>query len=336
MPALAFWRHLRARAAPARAAAAPSAIRCVVLQEGLESPSTDYLLRPWLERLGLPQVIVDVRQAVPPDLPRHGDLVVVSRYLTRDWRRVLAARRASLAGLVYFMDDDLFDPAALHGLSAAYARKLRTLALDHRPWLEANADAFWVATPALAAKYVTLKPVVLPLSPSPTLCRPRPAVRLAYHGTASHQAEIDWLHGVVARVQALCEDTHVEIVGDHAVQRRWRELPRVTVLHPMRWDNYQAWTAMHSVDLGLAPLLPSAFNAARGPVKFFDYARMGAAGLYADLPPYRGFIRDGVDGLLLPPGSVDAWVEAIVALARDPARRARLQAAVRERADRGG
>ena len=131
----AFWQRLRGRPARTPAARAPEAIRCVVLQEGLSSPSTDYLLRPWLERLGLPQLIVDVRQGVPPDVPRHGDLVVVSRYLTSAWRRVLTARRGRLAGLVYFMDDDLFDAAALRGLADGYARKLRVFALDQRAWL---------------------------------------------------------------------------------------------------------------------------------------------------------------------------------------------------------
>jgi hypothetical protein len=335
----AFWQRLRGRAAsPAatpKGAALPAAIRCVVLQEGLASPSTEYLLRPWLERLGLPQVLVDVRQGVVPDMPRHGDLVVVSRYLTPAWRRALVARRASLAGLVYFMDDDLFDPSALRGLGTSYARKLKTLALDQRPWLEANVDAFWVSTPALAAKYAALRPTVLPLLPSETLRRPQPAVRVAYHGTASHRAEIAWLRGVLATVQTRCYHTHMELFGDHAMNRHWRDLPRVAVVHPMRWDAYLAWTASHSVDIGLAPLLPGPFNAARGAVKFFDYARMGAVGLYADTAPYRGFIRDGVDGLLLPPESPEAWVEAIVALANDPERRAAMQAQVRARAEAG-
>ncbi len=340
----AFWRRLAGRASslagdaaplgPASPAAPrPAALRCVVLQEGAATPSGDYLLLPWLERMGLPLLLADVRMAPPAGVLRRGDLVVVSRYLDDAWKRTVAAREAELAGLVYFMDDDLFDGDALAGLAEGYARKLRKLALAHRPWLEAHADAFWVSTPALAQKYAALSPVVLPLAPGPALRAPAAlSVRIGYHGTASHRAELDWLRGVLADVQARCDFTHVEVFGDHPVNRQWRDLPRTAVLHPMRWEQYRDYTASHALDIGLAPLLPGAFNAARGAVKFHDYARMGAVGLYADVPPYRGFVRDGVDGLLLPAQDAAAWVDAIVALAGDAARRQALRAAAMARA----
>jgi hypothetical protein len=66
-------------------------------------------------------------------------------------------------------------------------------------------------------------------------------------------------------------------------------------------------------------------------VKFYDYARMGAAGVYTDAAPYRGFVRDGVDGLLLP-NEPARWVEALAALAApDGALLARLKRGVEER-----
>ena len=81
----------------------------------------------------------------------------------------------------------------------------------------------------------------------------------------------------------------------------------------------------------LAPLLPGAFNAARGPTKFFDFARMGAVGIYSDVAPYRGFIRPEVDGILLP-NEPAVWVKAIAGLVADPERRVRMATAARERA----
>jgi len=324
-----MWPRLsgRARQPPGQR---PAALRCVVLEEA-RSASGDYLLTPWLARLGLPVVRPDIRRAPGLDELRRGDLVVISRYVPALWRRPLQKRLAELAGLVYFMDDDLLDSSAHTGLAPAYAKKLGTLAGSRRRWLEAHADAFWVATPALAAKYAALAPQIVPLAPPAALLAPRSALRIVYHGTASHAAEIEWLHGVVAGVQARSPHTEFELFGEHPVHRLYRDLPRVAVLHPMRWENYLAYTASHAAAIGLAPLLPHPFNAARGAVKFYDYARMGAVGVYTDVEPYRGFVQDGVDGLLLP-NDPRRWIDALVALAEPGAPAlARLRAGVAAR-----
>ena len=323
-----MWRRLlpspASSALPAGDAAAAS--RIVVLEEGA-TPSGDYILHPWLAGLGVPVCRLDARLAARTGQLQRGDFVVVVRYLHASWRRAIERQRAELTGLAWFLDDDLLDAAALADLPAPYARKLTALALRQRPWFERMAAAWWFATPALGDKYSALAPLVLPLAPPPELRVARPdAVRMAYHGSASHQREMDWLLPVLAEVQARCTNTHIELMGDLAVNRRFRDLPRVSVVHPMRWDSYLAYTASHRADIGLAPLLPGPFNAGRGAVKFHDYARMGALGVYSGVPPYAGFVRDGVDGLLLP-NDPAAWVDALCRLAADPARRAALAGA---------
>ncbi len=54
----------------------------------------------------------------------------------------------------------------------------------------------------------------------------------------------------------------------------------------------------------------------------------------SDIAGYRDVVRDGVDGLLTPRGDAQALAEALRVLALDPARRARMAAAARERAER--
>jgi phosphatidylinositol alpha-mannosyltransferase len=54
----------------------------------------------------------------------------------------------------------------------------------------------------------------------------------------------------------------------------------------------------------------------------------------SDIPGYRDVVRDGVDGLLTPPGDALALAEALRSLALDPAARARMAAAARLRAER--
>jgi len=163
------------------------------------------------------------------------------------------------------------------------------------------------------------------------LAQEHDAVHVAYHGTASHGAEIEWLHPVMAEVLARCPQAHFELFGDGRTAHAFLALPRVTLLHPLKWPNYLAYTAATRRDIGLSPLLPTPFNAARGAVKFYDFARMGAAGIYTDVTPFAGFVRGGVDGLLLP-NEPARWIEAIAALVQDAPRRRAIAAAARARA----
>lgn len=315
---------LAAIANPLRAAPQPR--RAVVL-EWEPNPSSANLLLPWLARQDWPVV---VQRGELPELA-DGDFVVIVRYLTPAWRKAIERARDRLAGVAYFMDDDLWDRAAWQGLPRDYQRRLSDRALRHRPWVERHCDALWVSTEALARKYAAGSPRLIPLAPDAALLAQVDAVHVAYHGTASHAAEIEWLHPVMAEVLDRCPQVHFEVFGDRRVSSLYRELPRVTVLHPMRWPNYLDYTRATRRQIGLSPLLPVPFNAARGAVKFYDFARMGAAGVYSAVAPFKDFVRDGVDGLLLP-NQPALWADAIAELAGDPARTSALSAAARVRA----
>jgi phosphatidyl-myo-inositol alpha-mannosyltransferase len=60
----------------------------------------------------------------------------------------------------------------------------------------------------------------------------------------------------------------------------------------------------------------------------------GTPVLASDIPGYRDVLRDGRDGQLLPAGDPLALAEALRGMALDPARRARMAASARERAER--
>jgi hypothetical protein len=104
---------------------------------------------------------------------------------------------------------------------------------------------------------------VVPLSPAPELLRGAQAqsLRIAYHGSAAHRAELEWLRPVLAEVLSQAPHVHFELIGDHSVNRLFRQLPRTTILHPMNWPNYLAHTRSARADIGLAPLLAGGFNA---------------------------------------------------------------------------
>ncbi|WP_312548569.1 glycosyltransferase [Massilia sp.] len=296
-----------------------------------DSASIRYLIEPYLQAMGRSAVLVNTSAAASGNGSAGYHTIVIVRYLPSQWLEPLRAFRAEGGRVVYFMDDDLMDADAAAGLPVAYARKIRTSATRHRADIEALCDEFWVSTPYLAQKYSVWQPIVLqPRATTEDLAQ-RSLVTVCYHGTASHQAELAWLPTVIDKVQGMCENTLFEVFGDHVVNRTFRNIPRVAVLHPMSWSSYLAYTGGVRRDIALAPLLPGKFNAARGPTKFFDFARMGAVGVYSDESPYRDFIRNGVDGLLVP-NDPQRWSETVAELVADPARRERMATAARERA----
>jgi hypothetical protein len=304
--------------------------QAAVLSEG-HTASTDYLILPYLEQLGYQTTVLDGAALDKANLNGY-QLLVISRYVTSQQLALLARYQPCGLQIVYFMDDDLFDLRALAGLPLRYQWKIFHTALIRRPQLKRICDAFWLSNQHLLEKYAALKPVLVnPTASAKTLANhPKTAVHVCYHGTASHYAELAWLIPVIAAVQAQSDHIHFELFGSSKWAQAVKKYPRVSILHPVSWSNYLAYTSVQKRDIGLAPLLPSHFNAARGATKFFDYARMGAIGLYSDVAPYQGFIRDGVDGCLLANDQA-LWVAKILQLASDVGQRHLLSEGVQER-----
>lgn len=307
--------------------------RVVLLHQGAGS-SIDHFLRIPLEQQGM--TLKELNTAEPPERTSHeqlneADLVVVVRYLPHPWLRLLRQRRRLGLPLAFLMDDDLLDPAALRDLPPAYRRRLEQKITRRRRWVGRLFDHLLVSSAPLAGKYAHLGAVQLPLQPHPSLLASTARLQLAYCGTSVHQQEFLWLVPLLEAVQRQHSHTHIDLFGDLTINRLFRHIPRLRIIHPLDWSRYRDATGEGRIDVLLCPLLESPFNHCRAPVKFIDAARSGAVGLYSDRPPYRGFIRDGVDGLLLPDDH-PSWLKALNALVLAPARRQELARRGRERA----
>lgn len=261
----------------------------------------------------------------------EGDVIVIIRFLSPSWQKRIEQELYKLSRIIYFMDDDLLDPSALVALPKAYRKKiLRRSAAQHQ-WITQYCDEIWVSTVYLANKYAHLNPDVVEAKPSSLLLESMQPVRIAYHGSSSHRDEKYWLRHVIEGVLQRCPTATFEIFGEHDIYKHYRDLPRVTVLHPMSWDNYLAYTRIQRIDIGLAPLLNSAFNAARGPVKYYDFVRMGAVGVYSNCAPYNKLIEQNVNGLLLE-NDCNLWIKALEVLVEFPHKRVVLSNNAREHA----
>ncbi|WP_295399087.1 glycosyltransferase family 1 protein [uncultured Thiocystis sp.] len=286
----------------------------VYLVEERPNPSTDYFVLPALRAAGHRIIRCDFHQT-----PRPADLigasVVLVRYVSPRWARLIADTRSRLVQLIFFMDDDVLDSVAARGMPWRYRFKLARLATWRRQWLQNQGVDLWVSMPYLHDKYATWQPrLILPMPlPAPETDA---ITRVFYHGSASHEAEIRWLYPVLEAALDAEPRLTFEIIGGRDVYRRYRRLPRTTVVHPMSWPAYQSFTAMPGRHLGLAPLLDRPFNRARSCTKFFDITRAGAVGLYSPGSACTEMVRHGIDGWVVPLAP-KAWSDAILALARD-------------------
>ncbi len=108
----------------------------------------------------------------------------------------------------------------------------------------------------------------------------------------------------------MLDDRGVEALGKVSEERKLAELAAADVV---------CAPSLHGESFGM--VLTEAFAA-------------GAPVVASDIPGYRDVVRDGRDGILVPPGDPVALAEALRALALDPAGRRRMASSARERAER--
>ncbi len=307
----------------------------LVLQSG-DNASTDYFIRSRLEapESHLTWAVVDLD--TPPGevemWPREGLLVIVCRYITSQWLRALEQNIDRLKGVVLFIDDDL--PAMVRDRSIPAAARGRILRdhVRHAARLGAVASALWVSSPVLAGT-ATERPARI-LEPLPTESPRAPArtppALVVYHGGPTHRREQAFVAEVAAALASRRPDIRFEITGDAGLERWAAGFDTVIVVPPTPWRTYRRTQSVRQAAIMLAPLFDTAVNRARAPVKFLDATRLGAVGLYADGPVYGAWVRDGVDGRLLPMTAA-VWADEIEALIDAPGARFAMAKAAHDR-----
>jgi glycosyltransferase involved in cell wall biosynthesis len=305
----------------------------VALHQGAGS-TIDHFLRLPLEKVNADFLEMDSQlkpNSAQKEILESCHVIIVVRYLPKEWIPVLSKARNLGVTLIYLMDDDLLDPMVIKKLPSIYKERVQKKIMNQRRIVPSLFDRVWVTSEYLQQKYKLLEIELLPLCPHSRLLMEYPRLQLAYFGTSVHQEEFDWLRILLESLQKRQENTYIDLFGDININRQFRDLPRLRIIHPMKWANYLTETGSGRIDILLSPLMESPVNAARAAVKFIDAARTGAAGLYSDRLPYKNFIRHGIDGLLLSDNHRD-WINAIENLIQNPIKRQELASQARQRA----
>lgn len=300
--------------------------RPLVLVQPGANPSAAYYLR---ERIGAASCCTANLRARHADVPAlDGHSIVFCRYVNRAWAERLRRARGRVGRIALFVDDDLDELLRTPGVPYRYRWRVWHRHQRHRAALRELVDEVWTSTEVLAARWSGWTTRVLPPIP-PTLPplgrRPDRPPTLAFHATAQHRAELDWLLPVLEGVLRAVPEAVCEIRGLGVGERRLRRLPRTRVLPQLPWPAYAADPG--SADVAVAPLVPNRLNAARSHTKLFDIARLGAAAVVATGSSYAGPVRHGEDALCLPLDHA-TWIEAVSELLRAPSEQARLARAL--------
>ncbi|MDR3537270.1 MAG: glycosyltransferase [Acetobacteraceae bacterium] len=276
-------------------------------------------------------VIADAAEA----LAYHADLIVTQRYAIPDIAAAdaLAAHaRATGAGLVYDIDDDLLHIPITHADAAELRPKARTVQRMLR-----HATQVWVSTPALARAFREVRDDALVLANALDerlwSAPPRPShlpgspLRILCMGTATHSDDFALIQPGLARLKEVFADrVTIDMLGvtSRGDMPSWINRLSMTPNGSMSYPGFVNWiTQQRPWDIGLAPLAETPFNRGKSMIKTLDYAALGMPVLASAVEAYRGSLADGPGGMLLP-NEPQAWYAALSRLRRDPGVRQRL------------
>lgn len=253
------------------------------------------------------------------------DVISVQRFLNpplmREWQ-------AAGVAVIYETDDDILHPDQASGLSHMFDPDVHAAFIE---CIEA-ADMVTVSTAPLAeqmSKYnETVRLIPNHVDGNLLYMERRHAERLTigWAGGISHLGDWASVISPVNDVMSANPEVDLHLIGwdfSPMLQRK----ARFTPWKPNVWDYYKGI----DFDIGVAPLVDTAFNDSKSHIKALEYAALGIPIVASNLAPYRDFVVDGETGFLV--NDSDEWVDRLEALIRDEDLRAEMGAAAKARAE---
>ncbi len=250
--------------------------------------------------------------------------VFFSRALSRRCVDLMAAARRAGCLTIYDTDDNLL---LIDQPIADPENPWRRVFGEARAEIEAlvrGADLVKVYSRAAVPIFERLNPNVVfvrpPRRPVELAAGPDPVVvpsRFGFFGSAYKDDEFPAVATAVEQLVREGRGLSFEVVGFVP-----RPLARLRGLRWFPWRSrypeFHRFLATRGWAVGLAPLRDLDFNRCKAAAKYLEYASLGIAGVYSDIPTYRDAVSHGVNGLLVDHGEPAAWKEAIELLVREP------------------
>jgi glycosyltransferase involved in cell wall biosynthesis len=269
------------------------------------------------------------------DLLRASDVVVLQRSVTPAGEAWADACDRLGVRLVYEIDDDLPNLPPHHPffdkLGAAPARRRLARFVGQAVHVIASTPPLAHSlrrTFELVPERVSIAPNHLhPFvwghatdAPSATPVARDATVTIGWQGTPTHDGDFVDLVPALRRLVAVDSRVRIGVLGDVPTPLA-NQIPvdRVVVQPAVVFQQYPAALRAARFDIGLAPLVDTAFNAAKSNIKWLEYSACGIPTVASPVEPYASSIADRATGMLAT--SADEWFIALLELVRDPDRR---------------
>lgn len=251
-----------------------------------------------------------------PELSRRADVLILQ--FVNDWDLLSYCRSRRERGqfTVFEANDYFFDLQPWNPISQGWSNRInQELYLQ----LIREADAVQASSRALAQEWLKrrAREVVVfenHLVDIPALTTPqdRP-LTIGWAGSPGHFA--DWMSLVPTLKVWLDRHPQVRLaVMTNELAHSFFQLPADRYRFTPFGSLNDYFRFLETIDIGIAPLLPSQYNRCRSDVKFLEYASRGVVGLYADLDPYRGSVDHEKNGFLWENHSeLTQWLDRLVA-----------------------
>ncbi|HEX3697064.1 MAG TPA: tetratricopeptide repeat protein [Polyangia bacterium] len=260
----------------------------------------------------LPNVSVLSGSLLTPELSTTGllldaDILILCDVVDADFLPVIEARRRRRKLTGYEINDHFLAPQPWNP-TAYLAVNLISRSLSSQLARQADFVQFTVAelqrrfgelNPRLAVfgNHLWEMPAERP-APAGDASADDGAVTVGWGGSLGHRDDLRWMVPALQSFFGRHPRATLAIMGDPSFRELFAWLPaeRFSFTPGGSIDAY--YDFLRGLDVGLAPLLPTAFNRCRSDVKYLEYAAHGVLAIAADLEPYRQTIAPGDNGLL--------------------------------------
>jgi len=263
-----------------------------------------------------------------PSLADQADAVIIQREFPKNLRlydQIISNARSAGKFVLYEIDDLLFELPESH---PERTQELYNAALMPMMTAMIDADIVLVPTEQLRKVVESYNPnvVVLPNYLDDSIWQikenkqkqPDDILTIGYMGSNSHTPDLAMIESVLRGLLSKYESRiRLEVWGT-PLPDGLRGLEGI-LWHPSPTNVYTEFSRFFQTlnfDIVIAPLADNLFNRCKSSLKFLEYSANGSPGVYSQIVPYEGIVKDGVNGFLA--GNEAEWLEKLTLLIEQP------------------